>query len=51
LLIEVADGSLAKDRGAKLPLYAREGIAEAWLVDLDGEALERHTNPTDTVSG
>lgn len=51
LLIEVADSSLAKDRGAKLPLYAREGIAEAWLVDLDGEALERHTNPTEEGYG
>lgn len=47
LLIEVADSSLAKDRGAKLPLYAREGIAEVWLVDLEGEALERHTNPAE----
>jgi Uma2 family endonuclease len=47
LLIEVADSSLAKDRSAKLPLYAREGIAEAWLVDLEGEALERHTSPAE----
>jgi Uma2 family endonuclease len=51
LLIEVADTSLSYDREVKLPLYARAGIAEAWLVDLseevvDGEPGERrHWNP------
>ena len=43
LLIEVADTSLAYDREVKLPLYARSGIAEVWLVDLNGEIIERHT--------
>jgi hypothetical protein len=33
LLAEVADGSLSYDRRTKLPLYARAGVAEAWLVD------------------
>lgn len=46
LLIEVADTSLAFDRGTKLPLYARAGIPEAWLVDLRAGAIERHTNPS-----
>ncbi len=46
LLIEVADTSLAFDRGTKLPLYARSGIPEAWLVDLRAQAIERHTNPS-----
>jgi Uma2 family endonuclease len=45
LLIEVADTSLGYDRARKLPLYARAGLAESWLVDLQGEAIERHTNP------
>jgi Uma2 family endonuclease len=45
LLIEVADSSLEYDRGTKLPLYARSGIAEAWIVDLDGQTIERHTEP------
>lgn len=47
LLIEVADTSLAYDREVKLPLYARFGIAEAWLVDLAGEIIERHTEPAE----
>ena len=40
LLIEVADSSLAFDRGRKLSLYSREGIAEYWVVDVAGCAIE-----------
>ena len=45
LVIEVADSSLGFDRRTKLPLYARAGIAEAWLLDLEGDALEVHREP------
>lgn len=45
LVIEVADSSLAYDRDVKLPLYARFGIPEAWLVDLEQRRLERYTEP------
>jgi Uma2 family endonuclease len=47
LLIEVADTSLAYDREVKLLLYARSGIPEAWLVDLTGGVIERHTEPAE----
>jgi Uma2 family endonuclease len=47
LLIEVSDTSLGYDRARKLPLYARAGIPESWVVDLQGEAIERHTNPVE----
>ena len=40
LLVEVADSSLAYDRGPKLALYARHGVPEVWIVDLVGRALE-----------
>ena len=40
LLVEVADSSLAWDRGPKLALYARHGVAEVWIVDLTGRAVE-----------
>lgn len=46
LLIEVSDTTLAYDRGTKLPKYARSGIREVWIVDLKGEAIERHTEPS-----
>jgi Uma2 family endonuclease len=45
LLIEVADSSLAYDRGAKLALYARFGIREVWIVDLEGRRLHVFREP------
>ncbi len=44
LVIEVSDTTLGYDRSVKLPLYARAGIREAWIVDLQGEAVERHND-------
>ena len=46
LLIEVSDTTLAYDRNVKLPLYARAGIREVWIVDLAGEVIERHNYPS-----
>jgi len=46
LLIEVSDTTLAYDRNVKLPLYARAGIPEVWIVDLTGEVIERHIGPS-----
>ncbi len=45
LVIEVADTSLSYDRQVKVPLYARYGIAEVWLVDLNASVIERYTEP------
>jgi Uma2 family endonuclease len=45
LLIEVADSSLRFDRLVKLPLYARHGIREVWIVDLAGQAVELCRGP------
>ena len=47
LVIEVADSSLRYDREAKLPLYAKAGIPEAWLVDVTARTLTVYTSPTD----
>ena len=46
LLIEVADSSLHFDRTVKLPLYARAGVAEVWIVDLARRVLEAHRDPS-----
>ena len=40
LLVEVADTSLAWDRGPKLALYAWHGVPEVWIVDLAGREVE-----------
>jgi Uma2 family endonuclease len=45
LIIEVAATSLRFDRETKLPLYARHGIPEMWLVDLGGGRLVRYRAP------
>ena len=45
-LIEVSDSSLDYDHETKLLLYAAAGIAEAWIIDLHGERLERYTEPS-----
>jgi Uma2 family endonuclease len=39
LVVEVADSSLALDKDVKAPLYARNGIPEYWLVDLEAETI------------
>jgi Uma2 family endonuclease len=46
LVVEVADSSLAFDRGTKLRLYARAGLATYWIVNLVEGVVEVHTNPT-----
>ena len=45
LLIEVAESSLALDRGEKASLYARAGVVDYWLVNLVDEVLEVHRQP------
>ena len=45
LAIEVADTTVLTDRKVKLPLYARAGIAEAWLVNIPEERVEVYSNP------
>lgn len=46
LLVEVADSSLEHDRDLKAPLYARAGIPEYWLWDLDNRQVLVHRGPT-----
>ena len=48
LVAEVADTSLAHDRYTKAPLYARAGIQEYWIVDLNGERIEVYREPSPT---
>ncbi|MDP1606314.1 MAG: Uma2 family endonuclease [Rhodocyclaceae bacterium] len=40
LLIEVGDSTARFDREVKLPLYARQGVPEVWLVTLDTRQIE-----------
>ena len=45
LLVEVSDSTLAKDRGRKLRAYARNGIADYWIVNLLDGQLEVYREP------
>ena len=51
LLVEVADSSLSYDRDLKLPLYARAGIAEVWLVCLLPQTVEVFRAPSESGYG
>ncbi len=45
LIIEVADSSLALDRGKKLRLYASCVVPEYWVVNLPERCIEVYTGP------
>jgi len=46
LLVEVAETTVASDRQVKIPLYARSGIPEVWLVDLDQSTITVYREPS-----
>jgi Uma2 family endonuclease len=45
LIVEVAESSLALDRGEKAGLYARAGLADYWIVNLVDHVLEVYRDP------
>jgi Uma2 family endonuclease len=45
LLVEVSDTTARYDRGIKLALYARHGVQEVWIVDLDNHMLRTYRKP------
>lgn len=45
LVIEVAESSLDYDLRVKVPLYARHGVPEVWVLDLGARALHVHRQP------
>jgi Uma2 family endonuclease len=49
LIVEVADSSVEYDREVKVPLYARAGIPEVWLVKLRLDVIEIYAQPANGV--
>jgi len=45
LVIEVADTSAEFDREIKAPRYARGGVGELWLIDLERAVVVAHRDP------
>jgi Uma2 family endonuclease len=48
LLVEVSDTAYRYDRYVKLPLYARAGVPEAWIIDLNHDVVEVFRDPLPT---
>ncbi len=46
LLIEVSDTTLHFDRSIKIPLYAKNGVPEVWLVNLNDSTVEIYREPS-----
>lgn len=47
LLVEVSDSTLRYDREVKSALYARHGVPELWIVDVQARALHSYRSPVD----
>lgn len=45
LVVEISDSSLSFDRNTKAALYARAGIVEYWVFDINGRRLLVHRDP------
>jgi Uma2 family endonuclease len=45
LIVEVSDSTLDHDLGPKATLYARAGIPEYWVIDVQGQAIHQHRDP------
>lgn len=45
LIVEIADTTLADDLGPKQLAYAKAGLPEYWVVDLNARALHRFATP------
>ncbi len=46
LLIEISDSTLVFDQSTKRALYARHGIPEYWIIDVEGKSIHVHREPT-----
>lgn len=46
LVIEVSDTTLRYDRSVKVPLYARHGVPEVWVIDLEGNLIHFFRSPS-----
>lgn len=50
-IVEVSDSMLDYDRGEKLPMYARAGIPEYWVIDVKAKSVEVYRDRHDLGYG
>ena len=48
LAVEVARTAVAHDRDVTMPLHARHGIRDCWLVDMEASCLVVYRDPSAT---
>ena len=46
LIVEVSDSTQRYDRRVKVPLYARHGVPEVWVIDLENRLVHLHRRPS-----
>jgi Uma2 family endonuclease len=51
LVVEVSDTTFSYDLDRKIPLYARAGVPEAWLVDIKRQSVHVFSDPRGDVYG
>lgn len=47
VVVEVSSTTLRFDRKVKVPMYARHGVTEVWVVDVGDQQLHRYRSPRD----
>jgi len=47
LIVEVADSSIHNDRNVKTLIYARAGVVEYWILNVQREQIEVHRDPSE----
>lgn len=51
LIVELADTTLAIDRGRKLSIYARAELPEYWIINLTNSCIEVYRHPVCSADG
>ncbi len=51
IAIEISDSTLDQDLGRKASLYARHGVPEYWVVDVDGRVIHQMWQPVGEAYG
>jgi Uma2 family endonuclease len=46
LAVEISDSTIRYDRNRKAPLYARAGVSELWIEDLQNDVILVHRGPS-----
>ena len=49
LIVEVSESSIDYDRNIKRRVYARAGVPEYWIVDLNEDVVHVHSGPSDDL--